>query len=147
MKTPFLFLLLTACTREPSPEPCPKCERCAEIPVTILDAGPAEVPKPQWRTVTDFSRVLGEWSSVTDRVKVEKRPGSKTPYNVQFVAPGIEGGCGFYDTGTAFCSYAQGKTTVTSKETLVAFHLLDESNQMRFSASGIVAATVTRYLP
>lgn len=148
MKSLLCLLLLAACTRQPESQPCPRCERCAEIPVALVDAGvPAKAPEPQWRTVTAFETVLGEWTGLSERVKIERRPDSKTPYNVQFKTRDVEGGCGFYPTGTAFCDYASGQKKVENEKTLVSFALLDGSGKMQFSASGIVSVTVERALP
>jgi hypothetical protein len=137
------------------PEPIPTAQGGS------TPAASATPPEPTWEPVSPalWDTLQGDWIGAEKgdafkdgqlvvggaRVKLEhKRPGSRTPWNVHWVVPRkgddsttAGGGCGFYETGTAFCK-EYGLPEGETRKTVIAIDRNDD--RLRVAISGVLSA-------
>ena len=129
------------------------------------DSGGRSTKGPTWEVASPDSWLVGRWVSVEkgDAIPggplggaivsggvraefVKGRPGSKTPWNVTFWAPTgghmdsktISGGCGFYESGVAFCKGHGLPVAKKALETRIA--LLVADGKLQFVVTDVVSS-------
>ena len=151
--------------REPKPQPSAVVMRAEppRIEPVAHEAILADPPAPAWKVLESAEWAVylpGSWVGTEHgdaiqggklvtggaRVKFEhKRKDSRTPWNVSWVVPRkgddsttAGGGCGFYETGTAFCKGYGLPEGETPRKTVMLIEI--NGSAIRLSVSGVLGA-------